>query len=91
MFPALPPGGTDPGPVRRPDPEGPKPTLGVQPVRMEPQAARPPAAAVAGSDASNTRVRPEALAPQERQARDGEGARFAPATAGPQAATVAPR
>ena len=91
MFPALPPGGIDAGPVRRPEPaEGPGPSVGVQPVRMDPQGARQPAPAVAGSEASNTRVRPEALATQDRQAR-GADARQPPAPVGPQAATVSPR
>jgi hypothetical protein len=90
MFPALPPGGIDSGPVRRPEPEGPGPTVGVQPVRMDPEGARQPAPAVAGAEASNTRVRPEALAVQERQAREAD-ARQPPFTAGPQAVTVSPR
>lgn len=91
MFPALPPGGTDSGPVRRPEPEGPSPSLGVQPVRLDPQGARPPALAVAGAEGSATRVRPEALAGQDRPARAGGPAPQPPAPGGPQAATLSPR
>lgn len=88
MFPALPPGGTDSGPVRRPEAGGPSPSLGVQPVQLDPQGARAPAPVVAGAEGSSTRVRPEALAAQERA---GGKARQPPASAGPQAATLSPR